>query len=358
MARKAVVAEIAESVEHATRLAADAEIARLRSELASYKGRYKAALQAIDRERERADALVAVKGIKATPLPVAKAAAGKLHPATMVLLISDVHAEETVRPETVNGLNEYSLDVCEKRLAELQERFLGMLDHERRLARIDRVVVWLGGDLISGMIHPELAEENALHPLAAIRWVGERLRGFLDAVADNAREVIVATSCGNHGRTTEKLRTNEADTSYEQHLYLTMRAAESRRNVRWQIGEGHLNYLDLDGFVIRFCHGHAIKFSGGIGGIHVPLKKAIAAWDTHRPADLTCIGHWHQFSAGRNYVSNGSVIGYSAYAVRIKAEGGEQPAQAAIVIDHKRREMTKAYRIFCDRDLRERRHAQ
>jgi hypothetical protein len=33
MARKAV-AEIAESVEHATRLAADAEIARLRAELA------------------------------------------------------------------------------------------------------------------------------------------------------------------------------------------------------------------------------------------------------------------------------------------------------------------------------------
>jgi hypothetical protein len=38
--------------------------------------------------------------------------------------------------------------------------------------------------------------------------------------------------------------------------------------------------------------------------------------------------------------------------VRIKAEGGEHPCQAAIVIDHERNEMTKAYRIFCDRDLR------
>jgi hypothetical protein len=354
MAKRKIADEIASQLECDAQLANDAELARLRSELASYRKRYTAALEQIDRERERADSLVSLKGIKATPLPVTKSAAGKLHPASMVVLISDVHAEETVRPETVNGLNEYNLNVCEKRLAELQERFLAMLEHERRLARIDRVVIWLGGDLISGMIHPELAEENALHPLAAIRWVGERLRGFLDAVADNVREVIVATSCGNHGRTTEKLRTNEADTSYEQHLYLTMQAAETRKNVRWQIAEGHLNYLDLEGFVIRFCHGHAIKFSGGIGGIHVPLKKAIAAWDTHRPANLTCIGHWHQFSAGRNYVSNGSVIGYSAYAVRIKAEGGEQPAQAAIVIDHKRCEMTKAYRIFCDRDLRER----
>ena len=353
-AKRRVADEIADSLAADAQLVADAELARLRAELASYRKRYTAALEQIDRERERADSLVSLKGIKSSPLPLTKAVKGKLHPATMVLLISDVHAEETVRSETVNNLNEYDLTVCEKRLAELQERFLAMLEHERRLAQIDRVVIWLGGDLISGMIHPELAEENSLHPLAAIRWVGERLRSFIDTVADNAREVVIATSCGNHGRTTEKLRTNEADTSYEHHLYLTMRAAEKRKNVRWQIGEGHLNYLDLDGFVIRFCHGHAIKFSGGIGGIHVPLKKAIAAWDTHRPAHVTCIGHWHQFSAGRNYVSNGSVIGYSAYAVRIKAEGGEQPAQAAIVIDHKRNEMTKAYRIFCDRDLRER----
>jgi hypothetical protein len=357
MARKNAVAEIAEAVADATQLAADAELARLRSEVATLKSRYKAALAQIDKERGRADALVALKGISATPHKPPVVGRNKKHAATMVLLISDVHCEETVRAESVNGTNFYDLDVCDARLAELQQRFLAMLEHERGLASIDRVVLWLGGDMISGMIHPELAEENSLHPLAAIRWIGERLRGFIDAVSGSAREVVVATSCGNHGRTTEKLRTNEADTSYEHHLYLTMRAAESRKNVRWHVGEGHLNYLDLDGFAMRFCHGHAVKFQGGIGGVHVPLKKAIAAWDTTQRADLTCIGHWHQFSVGRNYVTNGSVIGPSAYSVRIKAEGGEHPCQAAIVIDHERNEMTKAYRIFCDRDLRERQRA-
>jgi hypothetical protein len=228
-----------------------------------------------------------------------------------------------------------------------------MLEHERQLCSIDRVCVWLGGDLISGMIHPELAEENSLHPLAAIRWIGERLRGFLDSVSEQAREVIVATSCGNHGRTTEKLRTNEGDTSYEQHLYLTMRSNETKPNVEWRIGEGHLNYVDLDGFLVRFCHGHAIRYQGGIGGIHVPLNKAVSSWDATQRANLTCIGHWHQFSWSRSgrYVTNGSVIGHSAYAVRIKATY-EPPCQAAFVIDHGRREVTKAYPLFCDRDLR------
>lgn len=352
--RKTLAAEVLEQAATAEQLQADAELARLRAELATYQKRYKAALAQIDAERERADALVALKGV-ASRRPLTKSVKGAKHAGTMVVLLSDVHCEETVRPETVNGLNAFDLDVCQSRLDELQGRFFAMLQHERQLAKIDRVVVWLGGDLISGMIHPELAEENALHPLAAIRWVGERVRGFIDAVADNVREVIVATSCGNHGRTTEKLRTNEADTSYEHHLYLTLRAAETRRNVTWQIGEGHLNYLDLDGFRIRFCHGHAVRYQGGIGGIHVPLNKAIAAWDATERADLTCLGHWHQFSWSRSgrYVSNGSVIGHSAYAVRIKASY-EPPCQAAIVIDHGRREVTKAYPLFCDRDLRSR----
>ena len=352
MARKARLTDIDAAVASVDQLAADAELARLRSEVATLRGRYKAALTQIDRERERADALVSLQGVK----PARQKAVSKKvqkHDATMVVLLSDIHCEEVVRPETVNGLNAFDLDVCEARLAELQERFFTMLTHERELTRIERVVLWLGGDLISGMIHPELAEENSLHPLAAIRWVGERLRGFIDAVSENAREVVIATSCGNHGRTTEKLRTNEADTSYEHHLYLTMRAAETKHNVRWQVGEGHLNYLDLDGFRIRFCHGHAVRYQGGIGGIHVPLNKAIAAWDATERADLTCLGHWHQFSWGRSgrYVSNGSVIGHSAYAVRIKASY-EPPCQAAIVIDHGRREVTKAYPLFCDRDLR------
>jgi len=353
MARLKLADDVLARASTEAQLAADAEVARLRADVASYKRRYDAALKKIDSERSRADALVALKDITPKRVAPPKARKAKRHSATMIVLLSDVHCEEVVRAETVNGLNAYDPSVCERRLEELQHRFFQMLAHERSLARIDRVCLWLGGDLISGMIHPELAEENAMHPLEATRWIGKRLRGFLDAVAENVDEVVVPTSCGNHGRTTEKLRTNEADTSYEHHLYLTMQAAEARRNVRWAIGEGHLNYVDLDGFRVRFCHGHAVRYQGGIGGIHVPLNKAISAWNSTERADLTCIGHWHQFgwSRGGRYVTNGSVIGHSAYAVKIKATF-EPPCQAAIVVDHGRQEVTKAYPLFCDRDLK------
>jgi len=351
--RKTLTAAVAADLSEAAQLAADAEMARLRSELAATKARYKAALAQIDRERERADALAGLRGIKPQRPARARGKASR-HRATMVVLLSDVHCEERVDPATVNGLNDYSLDVCQARLDELQARFFAMLDHERRLADIRRVVVWLGGDFISGHIHDDTAELAQLAPLAATRWIGERLAGFIGAVADQADDVIVATNSGNHGRSTEKLRVGtEMEHSFEQHLYLTLASAERRPNVRWQVGTGYLNVVDLDGFRVRFHHGHAVRYQGGIGGIHVPLNKSIAAWDSIQRADLTCLGHWHQFSWGRagRYVSNGSVIGHSAYAVRIKATY-EPPCQACIVVDHERHEVTKAFPLFCDRDLR------
>jgi hypothetical protein len=355
MAHKRRLADaVAAEAAAVSQLSADAELARLRSEVATLKARYKTALSQIDRERERGDSLLQLQGIKPVKRPSTKVAKGKRHAATMVVLLSDVHCEERVDPATVNGLNDYSLDVCHARLDELQERFFRLLEHERQLADIDRVVVWLGGDFISGHIHDDTAELAQLAPLAAKRWIGERLRGFIDTVSDNAQSVIVATNSGNHGRSTDKLRIGtEMEHSFEQDLYLVMQAEERRDNVQWQVGTGYLNYVNVDGFRIRFHHGHAVRYQGGIGGIHVPLNKSIAAWDATERADLTCLGHWHQFSWGRagRYVSNGSVIGHSAYAVRIKASF-EPPCQAAIVIDHGRNEVTKAMPLYCDRDLR------
>ena len=131
--RQQLVEDIAAGVMHADRLAADAEVARLRSEVASLRGRYKSALAAIDAERERADAIAGLSGIKPAKRAAPKKVRHAKHDATAILMLSDVHCEERVLPETVNGENDYSLDVCNARLDELQERFFRLLEHERQL---------------------------------------------------------------------------------------------------------------------------------------------------------------------------------------------------------------------------------
>jgi len=350
--RKTLIDEVGGEIAHADRLQADAEIARLRSELAGFRSKYRAALAQIDTERARADAIAGLTGIKGKAPATRKAKATK-GGATVIVALSDWHVEERVDPATVNGLNDYDLEVADRRIAELAERFAALLEHERQLVTVDHVVVWLGGDFLSGHIHEDTAEMAQLAPLAATRWAGERIRGFLDMVAGMARRVTVATNSGNHGRSTPKLRVGtELDHSFEQDLYLRLSAEERQANVQWQVGTGYLNVVDLDGFKVRFHHGHAVSYGGGVGGITIPTNKAIAAWDRIDRADLTVFGHWHQFSWLRSsrYVSNGSLIGHSAYATRIKASY-EPPCQAFVVVDHGRREVTKALPLFCDRDL-------
>jgi len=337
----------------ASRLAADVENARLRSEIASIKSKYKSALHQIEIERERADTVLGLTGLEAKKLPN-KPRRTKKHQATAIIGLSDWHVEELVRPETVNNLNNFNLEICDKRINELSERCITILEHERDLVEIDRVVVWLGGDFITGHIHEDCAELAQLAPLPAKRWAGERIRGFIDNISELANEVVVVTNSGNHGRSTPKLRIGtELDHSFEQDLYLTLATNEKRNNIRWQVTPSHLSNLNLDGFKIRFLHGHSIRYQGGIGGITIPVNKAIAAWDKIEQVDLTMFGHWHQWSwlrAGK-YVSNGSLIGHSAYAVAIKA-AYEPPCQSFVVVDHERNEVTKAIPVFCDKDLR------
>lgn len=352
--RKTLAAEVLEQAATAEQLQADAEVARLRAELASYQKRYKAALAQIDAERERADSLVSLQGVKAAPLT--KSVKGKKrtkHQATAVLMLSDVHAEERVLPETVNGENDYSLDVCQLRLAELEERFLDCLQHERNQADIDRVLVWLGGDFITGHIHPDCAEVAQLSPMNATRWISERLRGMIDRIAAHVGSVIVCTNAGNHGRSTDKNRiATELDHSWEQLMYFTLAREEKNKNVQWRIAEGHLGYVNLDGFLVRTTHGHSIRFAGGVYGLALPASKAIARWDAGRKADLTIFGHYHSWGwlRGARYVANGSVIGHSPYAERVASP--ERPCQGMAIIDHGRHEVTRAYPLFCDRDLR------
>lgn len=334
---------------------AEVEVAKLKSQVSTLKKQYRSAINALADERESRLRFVELSNIQASPPPKRPKRKRSPDSATAVVLLSDWHVEELVPPESVMGRNHYTLSIADRRLSELSDRMENLIRHERHLAKIDRIVIAALGDFISNSIHEDQAELAQLQPMPAVRWAGERIRGIIDRASDLADEVIVATAVGNHGRATHKIRlgATEQDTSYEQNLYEMMAAYEPRDNVHWQIGRGYLNVVDLDGFKVAFHHGHAIK-----GNIHVGATRAIAQWQRSCPVDFHCFGHHHQFSHCRGkYLSNGSVVGYNAYALRCRLEF-EPPCQALAVIDHHRREVTRAIPIFCDRDLQETQECQ
>ena len=76
-------------------------------------------------------------------------------------------------------------------------------------------------------------------------------------------------------------------------------------------------------------------YQGGVGGIYIPVNKSIAQWSKAKHADLDIFGHFHQLRDGGNFLCNGSMIGYNAFALSIKADF-EEPKQILTLIDKRR----------------------
>ena len=119
-------------------------------------------------------------------------------------------------------------------------------------------------------------------------------------------------------------------------MYLNLeKYFDKEPRIKFIINDSYLTYLKIYNFNCRFHHGHSLKFAGGIGGIFIPAYKAISQWNKSRQADYDFFGHFHQLKDGGNFISNGSLIGYNAYAVKIKADY-EEPKQAFVIISENR----------------------
>jgi hypothetical protein len=210
---------------------------------------------------------------------------------------------------------------------------------QRNGTDINTLILPLLGDFISGHIHDELAETTDLSPPAAVVEVYAVLVAFITELSKHFKRVIVPCCVGNHGRTTEKSRiATGVDHSFETLIYHFLAShfkSAGFKHIEFQIADGYHNYLDVYDYTVRFHHGDYIRYGGGVGGITIPTLKAINQWNKVKRADLDVFGHLHQFVATRSFVCNGSLIGFSPYALSIKAEP-EPPCQVFFLLENKR----------------------
>lgn len=268
-----------------------------------------------------------------------------------ILVLSDLHLEEKVDPRQVPGANnEFNLEIGVKRLEKVFQHGLYMTETMRHMAKIDTLCLALLGDMMSGHIHEDLAESNNLSPVETVLHIQEHLGAGIEYLLSKGdfKQILIPCCHGNHARTGEKMRVQtSAENSYEWMLYNIMRREwKHEKRLQWHIADGYHQYLKLHDTVVRFHHGDAVNYGGGIGGITIPMRKAISNWNTVQRADLSINGHFHQFMDGGDFLSNGSLIGYNAFALRIKA-AFEPPKQAFCLIDHKRGKTLSA-EVFVD----------
>lgn len=270
-----------------------------------------------------------------------------------VAVASDWHSEEEVLLGQVGGLNQHNLEIGDQRAKNFWRGVQRLYDIFRRDTTISTLILGLLGDFITNSIHEDGAESNLLPPSDAIYRVQNMiLSGIKFLLANTTSDIHIVCHSGNHGRTTKEQRiATETGNSLEQYLYYNIRdllADEPR--VTFQIAEGYHSYVRLfDGkYTIRFHHGHGMNYGGGVGGIMIPVNKAISQWNKGVRADLDVFGHFHTFFDAGNFVANGSLIGYNAYALRIKADY-EPPTQAFFLINKKHNRKSIVTPVFVEK---------
>lgn len=303
----------------------------------SFRKRYEEALLELSKLQKEREANLDLRGKKIETYKIEPTLSSGESEATAVILLSDWHYEEIVKPQSVNYLNRYDEKIATDCIQKTFQTVVKYIKLQQKETTINTLVMALLGDFISGGIHDELKEGNHLLPGEAIWKVQNHIASGIKFILDNTSvNLVIPCASGNHGRTTEKQRVaTEYGNSLEWLMYKNLELYfASNKRVSFVVNEGYHTYLDIYGYTLRFHHGHSMRFMGGVGGIYIPVNKAINQWNKSKKADLDCFGHFHQMRDGGTFISNGSIIGWSPYAIKIKADF-EKPKQAFFMIDKK-----------------------
>jgi len=281
-------------------------------------------------------------------------------PGVPMTIWSDLHAGEVVKPHQVGGVNEFNHKVLEQRMVRLVETTVDLAVHHMVNPKYPGIVVMLGGDMITGMIHDDLRESNEGPVQVSLLKVQNLLIAALTAMADQFGKVFVPCVVGNHGRDTLKPRTkNAVFQSYEWNLYCQLELYfRNDKRIQFFIPEETDAYFKVLGHRFLLTHGDNLGVKGGDGIIGVlgpmargAIKVGRSEAQIGRDFDTIVIGHYHTFvprSDAMPLLANGAVIGYNEYA-RLRLRVPYSRPSQALWFMHQKHGFTATWPVYLDK---------
>ena len=257
------------------------------------------------------------------PLPKTK----KHKRESLILFISDVHKGEYIDLDQMNGRNSYDKNICTNRVMRLFQNVVKMgTVHWTSDQPPETIYVILGGDLISGEIHEELAKTNDLLAIPAVKELSQDIISGLNLLLESFDcPINVISIPGNHGRTTRKPESK----AFVVNSYDTLVAwlVESWYNGK---GEKRISFsspasgdalVNIYGWNFLFTHGDRIGSRGGAGMIGPAatiargMQKIIQDYASDQIiVDYVVMGHFHTPIELEQGFCNGCLSGPSEYS--------------------------------------------
>lgn len=262
-----------------------------------------------------------------------------------MLFASDWHFGENVDPKQINGVNEYSRDTARARARRFFERAIDLLTNHMVDPSYPGIVLLMGGDMVTGDIHEELAQTNDCTTPEALFDLFQVFRWGIRLLADTFGKVFLPCVTGNHGRQTHKMQHKGRNSkNWDWMLYWMLADCfKEDARIQFQIAGGTDAHFKV--FAKRFCLSHGDQFRGGDGMIGAlgPImrgnhKKASRNSAIDLSYDVLLLGHWHQLIMLERLIVNGSLKGYDEYAAANNF--GFEPPQQALFLVHAKHGIT------------------
>lgn len=265
--------------------------------------------------------------------PWVYAAKSAKSPGVPKLMLSDLHWGEIVRPSEIGGVNEYNLPIARRRLRQVIDTTIFLAKILSPDMDYPGIVCPLGGDMISGNIHDELAATNELNTMPTLFDIYKHLVASITLLADTFGRVFLPCVSGNHDRDTKKTwNKNRNHTSFGWLLYqfLADHFSDDPRITFYIPDSSDALYRIYD---VRYLLTHGDQFRGG-DGIIGPLgpitrgaqKKLARNQAVAQDFDVMEFGHFHQRLLSTKLRGNSCLKGYDEYAASNNF-GFERPSQ-------------------------------
>ena len=184
---------------------------------------------------------------------------------SMIAPLTDTHIGDNVESEEMMGLNEYNIDIFNKRLYGWANQVITLAELRRNSAEVGELIVPMLGDMISGDIHEELARTNNDHCMGQMIRGANLISQALMLIAPHFDKVRVPCVVGNHGRMTRKppMKNKYMDWDYMLYQWISV-FCQNQKNIEFHIPKTFMTTIDVCNRNILLAHGDFI--SGGGSG--------------------------------------------------------------------------------------------
>lgn len=261
-------------------------------------------------------------------------------PGCPIAVASDWHWGERVNPSEIGGVNKYNMEIAHTRAKAFFAGIVTLLKTYMVKPDYPGIVLCLGGDMVSGSIHEELAETNEVSTIPAmLDLLGVMVAGIKILIREFG-SVVIPCVTGNHGRNTQKMRAKErCHTSFDWLLYQMLEQHfEGNPNVKFLISDGTDQLFKVYNHRFLLTHGDTLGRGGdGIIGCIGPVIRGDQKTRARNGAiqqdyDTMIIGHYHQLMWLSRVILNGSLCGYNEFAGNILRAPFEVPRQALFCV--------------------------